>query len=158
MASKYLIASKFKPIGWIILIPSVILGLFTLFNEWEPPFFDATVFGIFIDSFINTDKMFGTIENNILDELLGILVIVGSLFVAFSRERDEDELISKIRLESLVWATYWNYGILILAFLLVYDISFFWVMVFNMFTILIFFIIKFNIEIWKLRKSAVYEE
>ena len=158
MTSKYLFKSRYKIVGWIILIPSVILGLFTLINEWEPPFFDATVFGVFIDSFISTDKMFGTIENNILDELLGVLVIVGSLLVAFSREKDEDELITKIRLESLVWATYWNYGILILAFLLVYDISFFWVMVFNMFTILILFILKFNIKIWSMRKSAIYEE
>jgi len=55
-----------------------------------------------------------------------------------------------IRLESLVWATYINYGVLILALIFVYDIPFFWVLVFNMFTTLIFFIIRYN---WALNNS-----
>ena len=78
--------------------------------------------------------------------------------MAFSKEKDEDELIAKIRLESLVWAMYLNYGILLLTFLLLYDFSFYWAMVFNMYTMLFFFIIRFNIKIWRLRKSVSYEE
>ncbi|MCW5516285.1 hypothetical protein [Muriicola sp. Z0-33] len=158
MATKYLFASRYKTIGLIILIPSVILGLYTLINEWEPLFLDIPVFGLFVDDFTNSESFTGVIDNNILNEILGILIIISSLFVAFSREKDEDELITKIRLESLVWATYWNYGILILSFLLVYDISFYWVMVFNMFTILILFIVKFNLKLWSLRKATSYEE
>ncbi|MBT8321463.1 MAG: hypothetical protein KJO90_07325, partial [Eudoraea sp.] len=96
--------------------------------------------------------------NNILNEILAILVILSGLLVAFSREKDEDELITKIRLESLVWATYWNYGILILAFLFLYDLTFYWVMVFNMFTILYLFIIRFTLAIRKLKASASHEE
>ena len=98
------------------------------------------------------------VSNNILNEILGILVIVSSLFVAFSKEKSEDEYISKIRLESLVWAVYFNYGILLFSFLFIYNFSFFWVMLFNMFTVLVFFIIRFNWQISVLKKSAVYEE
>jgi len=36
--------------------------------------------------------------------------------------------------------------------------SFLWVMIFNMFTILLFFMIRFNWQISKLKKSARYEE
>ena len=93
--------------------------------------------------------MFGFIENNVLNEILGVLIIVSGLIVAFSKEFDEDELISKMRLETLVWTIYWNYGILLAAFLLVYDFSFYWVMVFNMFTPLMLFIVRFN---WLIRK------
>ncbi|VAW16950.1 hypothetical protein MNBD_BACTEROID05-629 [hydrothermal vent metagenome] len=99
-------------------------------------------------------KFVGIVNNNILNEILGISMIVGSILVAFSKEKDEDEFISKIRLESLVWATYLNYAILFLAFIFVYDLSFLWVMIFNMFTILIFFIIRFNWQIRKFRKTA----
>lgn len=158
MATKYLFASRYKMVGLIILIPSAIMGLYALIKDWEPHFLDIPVFGLFVDDLTNSATFTGIIENNILNEILGILVIVGSLLVAFSREKDEDELITKIRLESLVWATYWNYGVLVLSFLLVYDISFYWVMVFNMFTILILFIIKFNLKLWSLRKSAIHEE
>lgn len=158
MTTKYLFASRYKIVGLIVLIPSALLGLYSLIKEWEPHFLDVPVFGLFVDDFTYSETFTGIVENNILNEILGILVIVGSLLVAFSREKDEDELITKIRLESLVWATYWNYGILVLSFLLVYDISFYWVMIFNMFTILFLFIAKFNLKLWSLRKSAVYEE
>ena len=96
--------------------------------------------------------------NNVLNEICGVLIILSGLLVAFSKEKEEDELISMIRLESLVWATYWNYAILLLGFVLVYDMAFLTVMVFNMFTILILFIIKFNWALHKLKKSLLYEE
>lgn len=94
------------------------------------------------------------LDNNILNEILGIIMIISSVLVAFSKEVNEDEYISKIRLESLVWAVYLNYAILLLAFVFVYGMSFLWVMIFNMFTILIFFIIRFNWQIRKLKTKG----
>jgi hypothetical protein len=84
------------------------------------------------------------VKNNVFDELIGLLLIAGGLFIAFSKEETEDEFIAKIRLESLVWATYFNYAILMLSVIFVYGMSFFGVLVFNMFTLLLFFIIRFN--------------
>lgn len=160
MKVNFLFPSKFKKIGWFVLIPSSIIGLVTHINQDEPSFLDFNVPAIFINditlSFSN--RLFGMENNNILNEILGILIIISSLLVAFSREKLEDEYISKIRLESLVWAVYVNYGILLFSFLFIYDISFFWVMIFNMFTVLIFFIIRFHWQIFKLKKSAYYEE
>ena len=75
-----------------------------------------------------------------------------------SKEKIEDEYIAKTRLESLVWATYLNYCILLLALLFVYDMAFFWVMIFNMFTLLLFFIVRFNYLIFKLNKTESHEE
>jgi len=37
-------------------------------------------------------------------------------------------------------------------------LAFLWVMIFNMFTILLFFIIRFNWQISKLQKAVRYEE
>ena len=140
MKLNYLFPSKYKKIGWMIFYPTLIFGLITVIFDFEPEFLDVKVFGIFINEIIGEKKFLGIINNNILNEILGLLMIIGSILVAFSKEVDEDEFISKIRLESLVWATYVNYGILFLAFVFVYDLSFLWVMIFNMFTILIFFI------------------
>jgi hypothetical protein len=58
----------------------------------------------------------------------------------------------------LVWATYVNYGVLLLAFIFVYDLSFLWIMIFNMFTILAFFIIRFNWQLYKLHNTVSNEE
>lgn len=159
MNTNYLFPYKFKKVGWLVLIPSAILGLIILFSEYSPDFFNFRVPAIIIDDFLFAEKkLFGMIENNILDEILGVLVIISSILVAFSKEKIEDEFISKIRLESLVWAVYVNYGVLLLCMLFLYDFSFLWVMIFNMFTVLIFFIVRFNWQISKLKKSTNHEE
>ncbi|MCX2718998.1 hypothetical protein [Lentiprolixibacter aurantiacus] len=158
MKTKYLFHAKYRNLGWMVFIPASILGFVTLLLEWEPAFLDVEVLGFFIDEVFGVEKLVGFTENNILNEILGILVILSGLTVAFSREPDEDEMITKIRLESLVWATYWNYGILVLAFLFLYDLTFYWVMVFNMFTILYLFIIRFTLSIRKLKATSGNEE
>jgi hypothetical protein len=96
----------------------------------------------------------GTVNNNILNEIIGVLIILSSIFVAFSKEKEEDEYILKIRLESLVWAVYVNYGILLISLLFIYDFSFLYVMIFNMFTVIIFFIIRFYWQLNKLKNES----
>jgi len=100
MKLNFLFPNKFKKIGWFILIPSAIIGLVTLIYEYEPSFLDFNVPAIFIDEITLSDnkQLFGMVNNNVLNEILGILIIISSLFVAFSKEKLEDEYISKIRL------------------------------------------------------------
>lgn len=150
MKSNYLFPSQFKKIGWFLFIPGVLLGIVFLMSQSDISFFDAKVFSLVEEAIFNDTVFFSISENNILDEIAGIFIIIGALLIAFSKEKLEDEFIAKIRLESLVWATYINYAILLLTILFIYDLVFFWVLVFNMFTILIFFIIRFN---WVLNKT-----
>ena len=152
MKLNYLFPSKYKKIGWFIFIPTLLFGLFTIIFDFEPEFLDVKTFSFFSDDLFKQDVYFGLIKNNILNEILGVLMVIGSVLVAFSKEVDEDEYISKIRLESLVWAVYLNYAILLVAIVFVFGFSFLWVMIFNMFTILIFFIIRFN---WQIRKMRI---
>lgn len=158
MKVPYLFPHRLKIWGWVVLIPSLILGLITLITNYEPDFLEVNVLALFRDSMIGKNGVAVITKNNILDEIFGVLVIISGLIVAFSKEKIEDEFISKIRLESLVWATYVNYAILIFAFMFIYDMSFFWVMIFNIFTILLFFIARFNLRVWKLKKMATHEE
>lgn len=150
MKTNYLLPNQFKKIGWLIFIPVLVLGLLWVIFEFEPAAFDIKTVALFKDDYLDDIQFMAITENNIVDEIIGVLIIISGIFIAFSKEKEEDEFISKIRLESLVWATYVNYAILILALILVYNMSFFWVMVFNMFTVLIFFIIRYN---WALYKS-----
>ena len=159
MKLNFLFPSKFKRIGWFTLIPSAIIGLLILIYEYEPSFLDFNVPAIFVDELFSVNKKtFRMVTNNILNEILGVLIIISTFFVAFSKEKSEDEYISKIRFDSLAWAVYFNYAILILTVLFIYDFAFLWVMVFNMFTVLLFFIVRFNWQFSKLKKSASYEE
>ena len=158
MKRTFLFPHRYKKVGWLLLLPSFMIGLFSLILEWEPTWLDCSVPAIFIDEVFGQSELIGVVKNNVLNEICGILIIVGGILVAFSKEKVEDEFIAKLRLESLVWATYVNYTILLLAMVLVYDFSFFWVMIFNMFTTLIIFIIRFNWMIAKLKKNLRNEE
>ena len=158
MKLNYLFPNKYKKIGWLIFIPSAIIGLATLIFEFEPNSLDFNMPAIFINKLFGDKHFIGIVNNNVLNEILGVLIILSSLLVAFSKEESEDEYISKIRLESLVWAVYFNYAILLISFVLIFDLAFLWVMIFNMFTILLFFIIRFNWQISKLKKIVHYEE
>lgn len=161
MKPNYLLSNQFKRIGWILFIPSVILGLLFVIFQFEPKFLEIKVFALLESSLAPWDAGHGfcvITQTNAIDEIIGILLIVSSFFIAFSKEKTEDEFISKIRLESLLWATYVNYAILIITILFVYGGSFFWVLVFNIFTILLFFIIRFNLVIRKTRKLAKDEK
>lgn len=153
MKTNYLLPNQFKKIGWMLFVPSIIFGLAYLFFDFEPEIFEIRVFAIFESGTAPWDtgtSFLTSFQNNIFDELVSIALIISSIFIALSKERLEDELISKLRLESLVWATYFNYALLIFTILFFYGSSFFLMLILNMFTILFFFIIRFN---WALYKS-----
>jgi len=150
MKTNYLLPNRNKKLGWFLFIPGVLLGIVFLIYQSAISLFDIKVFAIAEKGIFSDNTFFSITDNNVLDELSSILMIIGALLVAFSKEKSEDEFISKIRLESLVWATYINYAILILAVIFVYHMTFLWVLVFNMFTLLVFFLVRFN---WALNKS-----
>ena len=151
MKTNYLLPQRFKKIGWVLFVPAIILAIYYFIVEPEPEFLNFKVFGFIETEIMGKTQYFSLITNNLLDEIIGSLLIISSVFIALSKQKNEDEFIAKIRLESLVWATYINYAILLVAILFVYGFAFFWIIVFNMFTILLFFIIRFN---WVLYKSS----
>jgi hypothetical protein len=118
--------------------------------------YDTTLeerFMIKVFAFIDDSKYFTFIQNSIIDELYLFLVIIGGLLVGFSKLKVEDEFISKIRYESLVWATYLNYGLILFFTLFVYGLSYINVLFYNTFTLLLFFIIRFHYMIYKLNNA-----
>ncbi|MDQ3073570.1 MAG: hypothetical protein M3Q97_09950, partial [Bacteroidota bacterium] len=129
MKHNYLLPHRYKNIGWFILIPALILGVTHLFfYEMEGDYVQRNVFAIVNNELFSKTQYFTMVSTNVVDEIAGIGIIIGGLLVAFSKEKVEDEFIARLRLESLMWATYVNYGILALAMLFIYGMAFFWVM------------------------------
>jgi small-conductance mechanosensitive channel len=157
MKTTLLLPNYFKKIGWILLVPSAILGLFIIIFDYEFGFLDTKVFTIYSGGF-QEPVVFGMIKTNLTNTIVGVLFLIGAIFVAFSKEKKEDEYIAGIRLESLLWATYINYGVLLFCFIFFYAFEFLYVMIFNMFTILIFFIIRFYYMLYRSGKSLSHEK
>jgi hypothetical protein len=160
METRFLLPNKFKLIGWILLIPSSILGLFVIFEEFKFSFLEFRVFTISSGGFApwEVSSAFNFEKENLTSTIVGILFLVGALMVTLARENNEDEFISRKRLESLLWATIINYLILLFCFMFFYEFGFVFVMILNMFTILILFIIRFNYVLYKSSKSLRNEK
>lgn len=151
MHTNYLLPRRFKMIGWILFIPGLIAGIGYLIADLEFDLFNLDTFSIASQGILEKVQYFTMINDNILDELIGLLIILGALFITFSKESVEDEFISKMRLDALLWATYINYAVLILAILFLHKMVFLNVLVINMFTLLLIFIARFH---WLLSKAA----
>ncbi|OIN58249.1 hypothetical protein [Arsenicibacter rosenii] len=104
-------------------------------NNWLSDFYDTT-------------------SLNFTDEIMCIALITGLLFVGFSREKLEDEMINQLRLKALQASVYLNYALLMLAIVLIYGLEFYNVLMYNMFTVLLFFILYFQLTLRKNRRSV----
>lgn len=84
-----------------------------------------------------------------------LVMALGLFIVAFSREKVEDEQIWQVRLDSLRWAIFVNYLVLIASLIFVNDIAH--ILELNLWVPLIFFIIRFRWVIFRLNRSLSRE-
>lgn len=153
---------KYKKIsGWIFYL-TIPIALYAFLTRRFEEYLVFKVFPLFSYELTvtteNTENVVGSqgfrwIENGLVNEILIALIIVSGIINSFSKEKFEDELIGKLRTESLTLSLYLNYGIILLANFLIYELTFIYVLVFNLITILIFFNLIFKYKLYKHYKS-----
>ena len=126
-----LLPGGFKKVGWWILIPALILGVFLMFDGFN-----------------------GHLLPYIMNDIAIIGILLGTIFITCSRRKFEDEMIGQIRLNALLIALYIHIGIAVLCALFCYDGNYFDAMVWNMFTLPLLFLIVFQWQLWRARKEA----
>lgn len=151
MHTKYLLPAAAKKWGWALAVPAFILMIAYLQFDFSFPFLDYTSNSTHIS--LDKEWLFNVQSNNFTDEAGGILLMVGLLLIAFSRERDEDERIARLRLESLLWATLINSILIGVSIVLFYNDLFLKIMAYNVCSTLILFVIKFNLTIYLERRK-----
>jgi hypothetical protein len=155
---KLLLPNRYKKIGWLIFIPTTIFGIIIRPLTSEKTTLSAWVFSLFSGDPLSKSKSFSFIYTDVTDTVVGILFIVGGLLIGFSKEKNEDEFIASLRQSSLLWAVLVNYILLLFCFVFIYGMAFFDVMVYNMFTVLIIFIGRFNYVLYRNFKSMAREK
>jgi hypothetical protein len=157
MSYKLLLPNKYKKAGWIILVPSLVIGLLKVIIDFEPTWLNGKVLSVFPSGF-NRQRYFNIVSVNLTNTIIGVFFILGALLVGFTKEKNEDEFIAGIRLSSLLWAVLVNYSLLLVAFIFIYDTAFLDVMMYNMFTVLLIFIVRFNYVLYKNSKAIPDEK
>ncbi|WP_448701778.1 hypothetical protein ACFGVR_05995 [Mucilaginibacter sp. AW1-3] len=103
MKSRFLFPYFFKYIGYMLAVPGLVLGCLVLYGNYKIPGFafklreKGDIFLPAIQNFTATAALF--------------IFVLGLVFIAFSRLKREDELIARIRLNSLQWSVLASYAI-----------------------------------------------
>ena len=150
MKARFLFPHRFRIIGYFCIIgyiPVMVIKkvLHNGYNNQDPAKKLADSLSVF-----NSEHIFFAIAM--------VLITIGLLFIAFAKEKVEDEQILQVRLDSLQWAIYFNYIILMLSIFLVNNFHFRDILFLNLWSSLIFFIIRFRWKIYQnnrlLRKNG----
>lgn len=121
MKSLILIPHRFKIFGWIILLLN---GLFSYFqNTFELPHVRVLELNIYIH-YSEILSLFSIEEHNIETTISISGWSLGSLVIICSKEKIEDEFISTLRLNSLLWAFVLNNLVFLFLTLTVYGSSY----------------------------------
>jgi cbb3-type cytochrome oxidase subunit 3 len=141
MKTKFLWPQWGRPLGYILAIPGFVLGYLYLFQNYTIPGFGLRM--------REKDSFFQQAFENFTNELAIFMVVIGLILIAFSRNKKEDELNAKLRLNALYWGIATYYAIYVLAFCInvfLIEIPFIseHMLELNIFTPLLIFIGRFN--------------
>ena len=154
MKNNYLLPAKFKKIGMCLAIPFVLACLCLLFapGAWDYNLCNIPVLSVIGDGGLE-NSMFNIIETDPLDEIAMLGLLISIVFVALSKEKDEDEMTPVERQNAFVWSFWVTAVLYTLGIITIYGISFLsysFVMPYIFFTL---YIIKFNLSMHKLRRN-----
>ena len=149
----YLFDNKYKKISGLVFYLTSIIGLYFLITDIIFDLFTLNVYSLFSESISDLTYGGGWIENGLGDEIFTTIIIISGLINSFCKEKIEDKLISKIRLESLTMSLFISYGLVIISTFLIYNLSYMYVLVFNLFIILILFNLIFRYRLYEHYKS-----
>ena len=88
MPNQLLLSNKFKKIGWTILIPSAIAGIALLITDYQVSWLNLNVLTISHQQILGERQFFCVVKSNVTDTLVGVIFIIGSLLVSFSKEKN----------------------------------------------------------------------
>ena len=148
LTNRYLLPPYFKVIGWFFSVTSALtLSTYLLRGR--------------VLEILNRDSI--TATNT------AAFLMLGLVYIAFSKEKMEDEYIAKVRGDSLIWAVIANTTVMGLILFLSAWIKWFpyvtvfrgwfpYVLFSNFYTVLILYLIKFNLALSHLKKWTKNEE
>jgi len=145
----FLLPTSFQRIGWIILIPSIVLGLYFFKTQTNLPFLETTPpFGM-----EKTTSIFYQPTINLTLTCSGIFILIGALLIAFSCEKQEDEYIQFIRLQAWTRSILISNLVLLFGLIIFYGLDFMEFLTYNMFSTLFIFIVLFRYTLYRFYRA-----
>lgn len=153
MKKNYLLPHRFKLVGLIMLFPFLAACIWLLLGPCEGEWFKLTVPALYTLDLNSTREWFSMTVTDPVNEICMLGLLVSLVFLALSKEKDEDEMTAVVRIQSFVWS-FWATAIMVLiAILFVYDFAFLHFAFASVFVCFILYICKFNYEMTIIRRT-----
>lgn len=141
---KFLLPFQWKLAGIVLAIAGTISALFYSLFDFK---YKMPVFALY-SSFLET-KTFATFRTNVADEITLILLLAGLSLMVFSKEKFEKEGMDALRFKAFMMALIINNLFLLFSILFIFGTGFIAMLVLNIFSFLILYIVFFY---WNVRK------
>ncbi len=143
----FLFHHNFRIAGIILLVPALFFTFFRFYLGEKPEFLKQKILAIY-SSFLEV-KYFSIIENNLSEEICGLLIFLSLVLIVFSKEKKENENFWAIRYSSMFTAVYSNIVILVISILFVFGLAFVNILLLNMYLLLVIYFLVFKIRLHK---------
>ena len=153
MKQNYLLPHGFKRVGLIMLVPFLVACIWLLCGPCEGDWFIVDVPALFTLDIASTSEWFGMTATDPVNEICMLGLLVSLVFLALSKERDEDEMTAVVRMQSFVWSFWCTAILMLVAILFVYDLAFMYFAFASVFVCFIMYICKFNYEMIQIRRT-----
>ena len=134
----FLLPYGFKWAGWVLLLSSLLLGGWIVAMDFDPQ----------SSELLSSLQLKGTLINNYA--VIGLWL--GAIFVGCSKERVEDEMITRIRLNALMIGFYLQAIFIIIATFVCNSLDYLEVMLYNLVTYPLIFVVIYR---WMLRSALM---
>lgn len=161
MKKNYLFPPYFKMIGLIMLLPTLCFGFIIYINSMLGGIMDNIIRQVNNSPYPDGIAPYAALINSGWPWLYQIIIFAFTLsfaFMAFSREKVEDEYIWKIRMNSLVFALMIDCILICVAIFTLFGMNFVTFMVFNFYLIVAIYLVTFRIAIYRAKKIIDYEK
>lgn len=153
-----LLNHKFKTPATLIFYGSLILGIYSIsFENQLDDIFKVPVYSLFGNE--SEGGLLGTglgkkgwTETAIFNEILTLFIVISGFAASFSKEKIEDELTTKIRLESLSLAILINYALVLVTNFFLFDFAYLYALIAFLFAPLVMFNIIFQVRLFNYYK------
>jgi hypothetical protein len=132
----HLLPTGYKWPGLLLSVLGISLGIASVAWEFS---FDFLTFHV-----RDVTNLFQDDDENFTNELALTMTLIGLLLLSFTNEKEEDERTRLIRLEAFQWSILVNFFIVLLGNWVFYGGDFFYLMIANLFTPLLVFLLRFN--------------
>jgi len=138
-----LLPGTFRFAGILFFVSGVFLGIIRFYFGIKPGVFDMKPFAFY--SYYVENKYMQFVGNNMSEEVVGLLILIGLFMIAFSRDKNESEVKDNFRVKALFLTLYIQTGFLVVSFLFTFGFAFVYMLILNIAFPFIVYIITFRI-------------